>query len=199
MRKKVARAAGLIGLAAGLLALAGGASGRAFASTTDTGGTVTIAIRHYTLAGLARAGIVVLPGDSGTASYASGHEVLSYPVTGGDASFIGTAGTLDLAGSVQFTDGATGRSVTLTDLTFSYGTGYISGAAGTARVVLGQIGGAENGQASAGPPATQTFSASAVFTTLGGASYLDTALHTSYFKAGQDLGGFAAAYDVQTS
>ena len=199
MRKNVVRVAGLMGLAAGLLALAGSAAAPAFAGTSDTGGTATIAIRHYTLAGLAKAGIVILPGDSGTASYVSGHEVLSYPVTGGDATFIGTAGTLDLAGSIQFTDGATGRSVTLTNLTFSYGTAYISGMAGTARVVLGQVGGAENGRASAGPPATQTFTASAVFTTIGGASYLNTALHATYFKAGQDLGSFATTYEVTAS
>ncbi|MGO8958082.1 MAG: hypothetical protein ACLQFR_12020 [Streptosporangiaceae bacterium] len=199
MRKNVARAAGLMGLAAGLIALAGSAAAPALAGTTDTGGTATIAIRHYTLAGVAKAGIVILPGEPGTASYASGHEVISTPVTGGDANFIGTAGTLDLAGTIQFTDGVTGRSVTLTNLTFSYGTAYISGVAGSTRLVLGAVGGAENGQTSAGPPATQTFTASGVYTTIGGARYLDEALHTGYFKAGQDLGRFATTYDVATS
>jgi hypothetical protein len=57
-------------------------------------------------------------------------------------------------------------------------------------VVIGEIGGAENGQQNAGPPATQTFSASAVFVTHGGVANLDSALHSSYFKAGQDLGSF---------
>jgi hypothetical protein len=199
MHKKVARAAGLMGLTASALVLAGGAAGPALAGTTDTGGTAAITIRHYTLEGLAKAGIVVLPGDSGTAAYVRAGEPVTYQVTGGDATFVGTSGTLDLAGSLNLTDGATGQSVTLTNLTFNYDSGYISGAAGTKRVLIGEVGGAENGHASTGPPATQTFTARAIFTTAGGAKYLDSQLHTTYFKAGEDLGGFATTYDVEIS
>jgi hypothetical protein len=199
MRKKVARAAGLAGLAAGALALAGVVAASALAGTADTGGTAAIALRHSALEGLAKAGIVVLPGGPGTASYSRGSEAVTFPVTGGDATFVGTSGTLDLGGTVQFTDGATRRSVTLSNLTFNYGTGYISGAAGPTRVVLGQVGGAENGHTSAGPPATETFSASGVFITPGGAKYLDSALHSTYFKTGGDLAGFATTYDVEST
>jgi hypothetical protein len=34
--------------------------------------------------------------------------------------------------------------------------------------------------------------------TKSGAKFLDSQLHTKYFKAGQDIGGFATTYDVGT-
>ncbi len=199
MHKKVARAAGLTGLAAAMLALAAAAAAPALAGITDTGGTVVIALRHGAVESLAKASIVVLPTGSGTASYSKGAEKVMLQVTGGTASFVGTAGSLDLAGSLELIDGATGKSVTLTNLTFNYTSGDISGTAGARHVVIGQIGGAEVGQQHAGPPTSETFSASAVFTTKAGAAYLDSRLHTKYFKAGQDLGSFAANYDTATT
>jgi hypothetical protein len=63
-------------------------------------------------------------------------------------------------------------------------------------VVIGQIGGAEVGQQHAGPPTSETFSASAVFTTRAGAAYLDGRLRSKYFKANKDLGSFAADYET---
>jgi hypothetical protein len=199
MRNKFARAAGLTGLAAGVLALAGATAGPALAGTTDTGGTVVVALRHSALAGLAKAGIVVLPTGSGAASYSKGYEKVTLQVTGGNASFIGTYGSLDLAGSLEIVDGATHQSVTLTKLTFDYTTGNVSGAGSGQRVVIGQIGGAETGQQHAGPPTSETFTASALFVTKAGAKYLDAKLHTKYFTAGADLGTFAANYDTATS
>jgi len=207
MPKKIARAAGLTGLAAGLLALAGAAApalaGAAAASgpagITDTGGTVVVALRHAAVESLAKAGIVVLPTGSGTATYRKGAEKITLQVTGGNASFVGTYGSLDLAGSLEIIDGATGKSVTLTGLTFDYTTASITGRVGRRLVVIGEIGGAEIGQQHAGPPTSETFSASAVFTTKAGAAYLDSSLHSKYFKADQDLGSFAADYDTASS
>ena len=68
MGKKVARAAGLTGLAAGLLALAGAAAAPALAATADTGGTFSIGIPKGHVASLAKAGIVVLTTGPGTAA-----------------------------------------------------------------------------------------------------------------------------------
>jgi hypothetical protein len=198
MRLKIACAAALAGVTVGTLALAGGAATPALAGTvTDTSGTVVISLRHAVLESLAKDGIVVLPG-GGVASYAAGAENITLQVAGGNATYIGTTGALGLAGSLELTDGATGRSVTLDNLKFSYDTSAITGWAWSKSVALGDVAGAENGQASAGPPASQQFTASAVILTPSGAAYLDRSLRTSYFKSGVDLGSFVATYDIQT-
>jgi hypothetical protein len=197
MRNKVGRVAGLAGLAAGMLALVSGAGAPALAATTDAG-TLSVSINHTTLTGLAKAGIVALPA-GGTATYRNSRENLTLPVSGGDGSFLDSSGSLDLSGSFQLIDGLTGKSVTLGTLIFSYGTGLISAKGGAHRVAIGQVGGTLNGTSTAGPPATQSFSASAVTLTSAGARYLNSALHTRYFKAGGDIGGLVTTYDLTTS
>ncbi|HTZ91136.1 MAG TPA: hypothetical protein VMB74_01965 [Streptosporangiaceae bacterium] len=205
MRKKVTRAAGLAGLAAaatgaGVLAVAIGAATPALAGIEDTGGTASIAVSHSTVNGLARAGIVVLPAAPGGASVSrTGREIVTLPVSGGDGNFVGTSGTVDLAGGLVFTDGATRLSVTLTGLTFDYSTGNIGGVAGTRNVALVSVGGALSGSSSAGPPATQTFTASALLVTKAGARFLNSELHTKYFAEGRQIGSFATTYDTATT
>jgi hypothetical protein len=193
-----AGAVGLTGAVVGVL-LASGAAAPAIAGTTDSGGTGRVVVRQGYVAALAKSGIVILPGSTGTATEVKQGEQITLQVSGGDATFIGTIGTLDFAGTLQLTDGATGKSVTLGDPELNYGTMYLADKDGTRSVVLGQLGGALNGTASAGPPATQTVTASAIYLTYGGASFLDSALHTTFFKPGQDLGSFAATYDVATA
>ena len=196
MRINIARAAGLAGIAAGVLALAAGAATPASAATvTDTGGTAVIAISHATLDGLAKAGIVVLPSGSGTASYANGLENITLTVSGGNATIVGATGTLDLAGSLQFVDGSSGKSLTLSKLALSYDAATFTGVAGRHDVTV-DVTGSLNGTQNAGPPASQTFTASALVLTKSGAKFLNTALHAKYFKAGQDLGSLATTYDI---
>lgn len=197
MRTKVARAAGLTSVAAGVLALASAAAGPALASSTvDTGGTASVAVQHSVLKGLAKAGLVLLPTGFGTASYVKGQEKITLSVSGGDATFVGATGTLELAGGLELIDGASGKSVTVTKLAFSYDTASITGVAGRHHVTIGDVAGSINGTASAGPPASQTFTATAIVLTKSGAKFLDSQLRTTYFKAGQDIGGFATTYDV---
>jgi hypothetical protein len=205
MRKKVTRAAGLAGLAAavtgaGVLAVAIGAATPALAGIEDTGGTASITVSHSTVNGLARAGIVLLPEAPGGASASrSGREIVTLQVSGGDGNYVGTSGSVDLAGGLVFTDGATRLSVTLTGLTFNYGTGNIAGVGGTRNVALVSVGGALSGSSSAGPPATQTFTASALLVTKAGARFLNSQLHTKYFTQGQQIGSFATTYDTETT
>ena len=203
MRNKVTRAAavaaGMAGLVAGLLALAGEAATPALAGIEDTGGTATIAINYATLSGLAKAGIVLLPKAPGSASAGRNREIVTLPVSGGDGTFVGTSGSVDTAGGLVFTDGATRRSVTVSSLAFNYGPGTISGVAGTRNVALVSVGGALSGSSNAGPPATQTFAASALIVTRAAARYLNGQLHTKYFKQGQQIGSFATTYDTQAS
>ncbi|HXB47209.1 MAG TPA: hypothetical protein VNW50_05550 [Streptosporangiaceae bacterium] len=203
MRNKVTRAAAVAAggscLAAALLALAGGAAAPALAGIEDIGGTASIAVNHATVNGLARAGIVVLPEAPGGASAGRNREIIAFQVSGGDGNYILTSGSVDLAGGLVFTDGGTRRSVTLTGLAFSYHAGTIGGVAGTRHVSLVSVGGALSGSSNAGPPATQTFTASALFVTKAGARYLNDGLHTTYFKAGQQIGTFRTTYQTQTT
>jgi hypothetical protein len=200
MGKKVARAAGLTGLAAGLVALAGAAAAPALAATADTGGTFAIGIFKSRVASLARAGIVVLPTGAGTAAVVNSGERITLPVTGGNANFVGTSGTLHLAGGIELIDGATGKSVTLTSLSFSYDTAEIGARAGGRGLGLGVIGGSENGTQDpvGGTPTSQTFTASSISLTAAAAKYLDRVLHTKYFKAQSDLGSLATTYSIET-
>jgi hypothetical protein len=200
MGKKVARAAGLTGLAAGLLALAGAAAAPALAATADTGGTFSIGIPKGHVASLAKAGIVVLPTGPGTAAVVNSGERITLQVTGGNANFIGTSGTLHLAGGIELIDGATGKSVTLTALSFSYDTAEIGVRAGGHGLGLGVIGGSETGTQDpvSGTPTSQTFTASSISLTAAAARYLDRVLHTKYFKAQTDLGSVATTYDIET-
>src|SRR5215475_6019185 len=146
MRTKTARtagfagAAGLAGLAAGLLALAAGAAAPALAATSDTGGTFTVNIPHSNVRYLAKAGLVVLPTGTGTATSVNSGEHVTLQVSGGDATFVGTQGVLQLADGLLIIDGATGRSVALTDLKFSYNTGWITAVAGGSRISLAAAG-----------------------------------------------------------
>lgn len=202
MQSKLVRAAGLLGLAAGMLGLTGGilpaqaGTASTASGTVDTGGTAVVAVPGTLINNLAKAGIVVLPTGPGTAAYAGNREKITLAVSGGDATFVGTTGTLDLSGGLRIADGWTRRSVTLTDLTFSYNTATIYGKDGTRRVAIGQVGGSLNGTQSAGPPASQTFTASAVLLTKSGAKFLDAALKTSYLTAGRNLASFATTYDI---
>jgi hypothetical protein len=199
MPRKTARLAGVTGAAgliAGALALLAGSAAPALAATSDTGGTFTINVTHGYLTHLAKAGLVVLPTGTGTATSVNAGEHVTLQVGGGDATYIGTQGTLHLAGGLLVTDGATGRSVALTGLAFSYDTGNISMVAGGSRFALGAVGGSETGSPGA---TTQNFAATAIYLNPGAARYLNKHLHTAYFKAQSDIGGFATTYTVETS
>jgi hypothetical protein len=200
MHRKLVRGAGLATVAAAAtgIALAAGASAPALAGTADTGGTATITIAPGALESLAKAGIVVLPGGTGTATDVRGNEKLTFQVAGGDASYLTTSGTLDLTGTLVVLDGATRRSVTVTKLSFSYDTGDIAGVVGRRSLALGSLGGVETGSESAGPPVTETFSASADYLTGAAGRYLDKTLHSTAFKKGSwNLGGFVTTYQTQ--
>jgi hypothetical protein len=198
MRKEIVRAAGLAGLAAVALALAGAAAAPALAAATDTGGTFTLGIANHGVKSLAKDGIVILPTGAGTATAAKYQESITLQVSGGNATYVGLTGTLDLAGGVKLFDGSTGRSVTLTGLTFSYDTGRVSVLAGGRRIPLAVIGGDEVGTSADGPPATQTFKAAALSLTATAAKYLDQSLHATYFAAQTDLGSLSTTYDIAT-
>jgi hypothetical protein len=198
MHIKTARIAGMtglvsaVGLAAALLALAVGGAAPALAAT-DTGGTFTVNIAKGYLRHLAKGGVVVLPTGTGAATSVNAGEHITLQISGGDATFVGTQGSLQLAGGLLVTDGATGRSVSLTGLSFSYDTGWITAQAGGSRIVLAAVGGSETGSTGT---TTQTFDATGLFLGTGAAKYLNKELRTTALKPQADLGGIATTYTL---
>jgi hypothetical protein len=199
MRKRFTAVAGLLaaGLAAGSLTLAVGAATPAVAGTTDTGGSATVTLTGSVVAGLAKAGIVVLPTGTGTAAASGSRETLTLQVTGGNGDYVTATGHLSLGGSLVLIDGGTGRSATLGQLRFSYDSAKIVAVpVGSGQIPLVNVGGALSATTNPGPPVSQSFSASDLIVTAAGAHYLDNKLKTKYFKSGADIGEFAATYDT---
>jgi len=200
MRKRVTRIAGLMaaaGLAAGSLTLAVGTATPAIAGTTDTGGSAVVTLAGPVVAGLAKAGIVVLPTGTGTAAAHGRQENLTLQVTGGNGDYVTGTGHVSLGGSLVLIDGSTGRAATLGQLRFSYDSAKIVAVpVGSGQIPVISVGGALAATTNAGPPVSQSFSASALIVTASGARYLDSALRTKYFKSGADIGAFAATYDT---
>jgi hypothetical protein len=198
MHIKTARIAGLTGLvsaaglAAALLALAAGGAAPALAAT-DTGGTFTVNIAKGSLQHLAKGGVVVLPTGTGSATSVNAGEHITLQVSGGDATFVGTQGSLQLAGGLLVTDGVTGRSVSLSGLTFSYDTGWITAQAGGSRIALAVVGGSETGSTGT---STQTFGATGLFLGTAAAKYLNKELKTTALKPQADLGGIVTTYTI---
>jgi hypothetical protein len=189
-----------LGAATAVVLMLGAGAGPAMAGTADTGGTAAITLWGPVVSGLAKAGIAVLPGPSGTATDIGGRERVTLPVVGGNADYVTATGQLDLGSSLVFIDGATGKTATLRQLRFSYGSAKINGVpAGHARISLVAAGGALSATTNPGPPVSQSFRASALLLTPAGASYLDKELHTKYFRAGRDIGEFAATYDTEST
>jgi hypothetical protein len=199
MHRKLLGGAGLVTVAAAAtaIALVAGSAVPALAGTADVSGRATITIDARVVDSLAKAGIVLLPGGTGTANEVRSGEDLTFQVTGGDASCLTTSGTLDLAGTLVVLDGATRKSVTLTRLSFSYDTGEISAVAGGKSLGLGSLGGVESGSENAGPPVTETFSASADYLSRAAVRYLDKALRSTGFGKGANLGGFTTTYETE--
>jgi len=181
--------------AAGVAALVIGSAGAASADTVVTGGTTTISVPAATAAAAVKAGIVATVTDPATATYNQQTSAIdaSFPVTGGTADVATFTGTLEQGGSVVFANYSKKKKVTITDLTLDFTTNQISGVlSGTsAPVTLFDLGGqgsfSINGQ-------TQTYSATEVDVDPAGATALDSALKTSYFTAGQNLGSFTTTF-----
>jgi len=194
MRSPRILAASAIG-GAGVAALVIGSAGVASADTVVTGGTTTISVPAATAAAAVRAGIVATLTDPATATYNQQTSAIdaAFPVTGGTADVKTFTGTLEHGGSVVFANYNKNKKVTITNLTLDFVTNQISGvlSGSTTPVTLFDLGGQGSSSVSG---QTQTYSASEFDVDPGGATALDTALKTSYFTAGQNLGSFTTTF-----
>ncbi|HEV2636360.1 MAG TPA: hypothetical protein VGX23_14510 [Actinocrinis sp.] len=173
--------------AAALVAVAGGV-----AQADVSAGTVTLTVNTSFLAQLAKSGVVLLPGDYSSVTYnSSGTVAVTYAATGGDASLVFSAGTVTASGGILGFS-LNGHTVDLGSLLFDLTDAQFDGATSTSgEVPLVDLAGSQAGLISG---TTQTYTASDLVIDPAGAALLDSALHTTAFYGGQDVGSFAASW-----
>jgi len=196
----MAYVSGLAAVAAGTLGLVGGVAAPAMASTSDTGGSVTLTADNNFLIQQAKAGIVTIPGSPATTTISStGVVTVTLPVTGGNANVAILGGTLDLGGSLKFVDVKTHKCVTFTSLEVSYDSGQLTGvpSGGTTQVPLDDLSGNISFSVQG---STQSLTSDSITIDPAGASYLDSSLHTSFYgTGGQNVASFSTTYTTVTS
>jgi len=157
-------------------------------SNFDTGGTVAITVPLSYIVQLAQAGIIELPVPVSEISVSGPNETatVTFNVTGGNADVSVFRGHFVALGNLQMDvsqgeiDGTPANSSTPVVL-FDLGSDTFSFSA---------VSGDPNGF-------NDTFDSSAVTVDPAGASYLDSALHTSAFQAGQAVGTLAASWSIE--
>jgi hypothetical protein len=180
----VASALGLIAAGAGI-AQAGVASG-----------TATLTVNTSFLAQLAKSGVAFVPQDYASIAYnaSAGTVAVTYNATTGDASLVQFAGTISYTGGL-FGFSLNGRTVEFSSLLFDLTDTQFDGQASAAdgEVPLVDLAGSQSGNING---LTQTYSASGLAIDPAGAAYLDSALHTEAFVAGQQVGSFSTTWNT---
>ena len=194
MRRTLYRFLAVPVVAAGVLAGVAVAAPSAFAST-DTGGTVTVTVPLSYLKQLASAGVVAFPVPLSEASVDKTNQTatVTFTVTGGNGDVRTFFGSVDLSGQLEIAD-ANGQDVTFGNLVLNLRSGDIEGTptGSTTPVSLLKLA----GNVTFTPGATsQSINATELTVESAGASYLDSALGTSAFTAGQNVGSMAATWD----
>jgi hypothetical protein len=196
-RSAVRRVSASIAALGAVVATVFAAAGPAAAAAADpvTGGTTTLSVSLDVELSLAKAGIVETPLPSASIGYDSTNRAVteSFPVTGGNARVTTFTGELDHSGSLLVVNLCTGRSVTLGSVVFDLFNDQITAVprGSSSAVVLFDTAGDVTATVDG---TTHTFTASDVQVDPAGASYLDSALGTSYFVAGQHAGSFSSVW-----
>ncbi|HTU73318.1 MAG TPA: hypothetical protein VMG38_07340 [Trebonia sp.] len=198
------------GLAAGAAVAAPVANAQTTESDFDTGGTVSLTVPLSYIGQLARAGIVELPAGQPELSVSGAAETatVTFVVTGGNADVSVFRGALDLSGSIVVVDVRRHHryvhrfQVKLHDLQLDVSQGEIDGTpanSSTPAVLLDLGSDSFTFSPVSGDPNgfSDTLSSTAVTVDPAGASYLDGALHTRAFQAGQAVGSLAASWSIE--
>jgi hypothetical protein len=178
--------------AVGAAALVVAGTGTAHAATVS-GGSVTLTVNGSWVAQLASAGVVLVPQDfsSLTANSTTQTVAVTYAATGGDANLNLGAGSVTYSGGILGFS-LRGRVVSLGSLLFDLTDGQFDFASGNSgEVPLVDLGGTVDGTING---STQTFDASDLVLDQAGADFLNNALATHVFTAGQSIGSFAASW-----
>jgi hypothetical protein len=193
MRISAKRALVLPVAALSAVALTGLTTGTANASTVSSG-SVTLSVNASFLASLAAHGVGFLPSGYSSISYADGQVAVSYSATGGDADISTFSGTVSYSGAAYGFD-LKGKTVELGSLLFDLGDTQFDGESATSggEVPLVDLAGTQAGNING---TTETYTASGLTLDAAGAAYLDSALGTSAFVSGEDVGSFSATWAV---
>ena len=177
-----------VGIAAGVTI----AAPAAFAQT-DTGGTVAVTVPFSYIAQLAKAGVVEFPVPTSELSVNTTNQTatVTFTVTGGNGDTSTLSGQVNLSGTVDVV-AANGRVVTLGSLDLNLLNGDIEGTPAGSSTPVALLDAAGTVSFSAG--ATETYDASGLTVDPAGAAYLNSALHSSAFVAGQNVGSLAATW-----
>jgi hypothetical protein len=178
--------------AVSVLALFGVSAGTANAVDIASGsGTITVSGTY--LAKLAHSFVIPVP--SGAESYTLDPNAKTisavFAATGGDADLNNFAGTVTYSGGLTFVNVINGRQAKLSALTFDLFNDQVDATAGGSTVAVWDTIGDRTAVIN---PTTQTFTASDLAISTDGAAYLDSALGTTVFHAGDQFGGFATTY-----
>jgi hypothetical protein len=191
MRGLIKRAVALPAAALGAVALVGMGAGAAHAAVA--GGSVTLTINGSFIEQLAKAGVIVVPQNEASVTFTPGTDTvaITYTATGGTASLVSFSGVVDYSGSLLGFS-CHGKTVTLSSLLFDLTDTVFDGATPTSgETPLLDLAGSQNNNIDG---ATQTYDSSELTIDSAGAQLLDSALGTSAFVAGTDVGGFAATW-----
>jgi hypothetical protein len=207
--RSLARVLGVPVAAVGIVAGAAVAAPAAHAQTVniDTSGTVAITVPFSYVLQLAKAGIVEFPVPLSELSVDTSNETatVTFTVTGGDADVNVTFGQVDLSGSIDVVNRHRHHHrhlLRLGGLELDVANGQVDATppGSSTPVVLLDLGGSvvsSSTPSSTNPLASSdVYDASELTVDPAGAAYLDSALHTSAFQAGQDVGSIAASWDV---
>jgi hypothetical protein len=177
----------------GAVALFGIGAGTANAVDIASGtGTITVSAAY--LAKLAQSFVIPVPNGAQSYTIDPNAKTVSavFAATGGDADLNNFAGTVAYSGGLTFVNVVNGKQAKLSSLTFDLFNDQVDVTpAGGSPVDLWDAAGdrtaAINGT-------SQTFTASDLAVSADGAAYLNSALGTHVFHAGDQIGGFGTTY-----
>jgi hypothetical protein len=191
MRRSWTRLLAVPTVAVGIAAGATIAAPAAFAQT-DTGGTVAVTVPFSYLAQLAKAGVKIqVPTSELSVNKSNQTATVTFNVTGGNGDTSVLFGQVDLSGTVTVKNDQ-GCAVTLGSLDLNLLNGDIEGTPAGSSTPVALLDAA--GTVSFTSGATETYNASELTVDPAGAAYLNSALHSSAFVAGQNVGSLAASW-----
>ena len=174
------------------VALTGIVAGTASAASV-TSGSVTVSVDNTFLAALAKHGVLVNEHGATSVADANGQLSVTFAATGGDANVSTFSGTISDSGTICVTDVRTRKSVDLSALLFDLGDAQFDGqpSAAVGEVPLVDLAGTQTGNING---TTQTYAATDLTLDAAGAAYLNSALNTTVFTSGEDVGSFSASW-----
>jgi hypothetical protein len=205
-RRKLAKFLAIPVAAAGITSATVFAASPAFADVADSGGSAAVTEPFSYIAKLAKGGVaeVPLPPATVTVDKTAQTVTTTFPGNGGNANTATISGALNLSGTIKVISVSRHgvHVLTLTNVQLSLDDGAIEATpkGSTTPVILLDL---TNLTVDATPnpdgTSTDTATASDLLVDPAGAAYLDSALHTSAFVAGDDAGSLSATWTTSGS